>query len=55
MKVLDAVNRRYGGDTLRPGGTGSRTGWSMRRAKLSPACTASFDDLLAATAYQAKA
>jgi DNA polymerase V len=50
MKMLGAVNRRYGRDTLRLGGTGQRPEWSMRRAKLSPAYTTSFDDLLAATA-----
>jgi DNA polymerase V len=50
MRVLDAVNRRYGRDTLRPGGTGSRPDWTMRRAKLSPAYTTCFDDFLAATA-----
>jgi DNA polymerase V len=46
MRVLDTVNRRYGRDTLRPGGTGPRPDWSMRRAQLSPAYTTCFDDLL---------
>ena len=50
MKVLDTVNRRYGRDTLRPGGVGGRPDWSMRRAKLSPAYTSRMEDLLRVTA-----
>ena len=50
MQTLDAVNRRYGRDTLRPGGAGQTPDWSMRRAKLSPAYTTQFDDLLAVRA-----
>ncbi|HKA41512.1 MAG TPA: Y-family DNA polymerase [Burkholderiales bacterium] len=50
MQTLDTVNRRYGRDTLRPGGTGARPDWSMRRAKVSPAYTTSFEDLLEVTA-----
>jgi DNA polymerase V len=50
MRMLDSVNRRFGRDTLRPGGTGPRPDWSMRRAKLSPAYTTCFDDLLIASA-----
>ena len=50
MQALDAVNRRYGRDTLRPGGTGQRPDWSMRRAKLSPAYTTCFEELLPVSA-----
>ena len=46
MRTLDAINRRYGRDTLRVGGTVARPNWSMRRAKLSPAYTTCLEDIL---------
>lgn len=50
MQALDAVNRRYGRDTLRPGDTGQRPDCLMRRAKLSPAYTTCFKELLPVSA-----
>ncbi len=46
MKTLDAVNQRYGRDTLRPGGAGAIPAWSMRRSNLSPAYTTCFEDIM---------
>lgn len=49
MAALDAVNVRYGRDTLRPGGLAKRAGgWSMRRANLSPSYTTQLDDVMPA-------
>ncbi len=50
MSALDAVNLRYGRDTLRPGGTRPHPGWSMRRAKLSPCYTTRADEIMEARA-----
>jgi hypothetical protein len=50
MRTLDAINSRYGRDTLRPGGTTARGTWSMRRANLSPCYTTRFDEMLSAKA-----
>lgn len=46
MTALDAVNARYGRDTLRPGAVRQGPSWSMRRANLSPCYTTRLDDLL---------
>ena len=50
MGALDAINGRYGRETVRPGGLTSRGGWSMRRANLSPCYTTRLDDILSAKA-----
>ena len=50
MSALDAVNLRYGRDTLRPGGTVPRPAWSMRRARLSPCYTTRADEIMEAKA-----
>lgn len=50
MQTLDTLNRRFGRDTVRPGGTGATPDWSMRRANVSPAYTTKFKDLLNARA-----
>ena len=48
MRTLDAINLRYGRDTLRPGSTAQRGIWSMRRASLSPCYTTRFEEILCA-------
>lgn len=50
MAALDAVNLRYGRNTLRPGGGGQKRVWSMRQSKLSPCYTTRFEDILQARA-----
>ncbi len=46
MTALDAVNGRFGRNTLRPGGVPREAGWSMRRANLSPCYTTRLSDIL---------
>lgn len=46
MTALDAINGRYGRETVRPGGTRLAKGWAMRRANLSPCYTTRLDDLM---------
>lgn len=46
MTALDAINGRYGRETVRPGGTRQQRAWSMRRANLSPCYTTRLDDLM---------
>lgn len=48
MAALDAVNLRYGRDTLRPAVTAPRAAWGMRRAQLSPRYTTHPDEILEA-------
>jgi len=50
MAALDALNGRYGRDTVRPGGVGHRRTWSMRRGNLSPCYTTRIHDILRARA-----
>nr|MBP8197188.1 DUF4113 domain-containing protein [Chromatiaceae bacterium] len=48
MTVMDDINRRWGGGTLRylaEGGAGGQT-WRMRRERLSPAYTTQWGELL---------
>lgn len=45
MTVMDAINRRWGRGTLRSSATGVDQGWRMRRERLSPAYTTSWDEL----------
>jgi len=47
MAALDAVNGRFGRDTLRPGAIRQAPAWGMRRANLSPCYTTRESDLLA--------
>lgn len=51
MGALDAINGRFGRETLRPGGLIGRGGWSMRRGNLSPCYTTRIDDLMTARTY----
>lgn len=49
MTALDAINGRFGRDTIRPGGIGQKRTWSMRRGNLSPCYTTRIEDVLAVT------
>ena len=46
MTALDAINRRFGRETVRPGATRLKTGWSMRRGNLSPCYTTRLSDIM---------
>jgi DNA polymerase V len=50
MSAMDSVNMRYGRKTLTPACTGIQQGWSMKRQKLSPRYTTSFDEMLSVAA-----
>jgi len=45
MKSLDEINYRYGSSTLRLAAEGIKKSWQMRREKISPCYTSSFDQL----------
>lgn len=48
MGALDAINGRYGRESIRPGGLAKRSGgWSMKRKNLSPCYTTRLSDILA--------
>ena len=46
MKSLDEINYRYGSSTLRLAAEGIKKGWQMRREKVSPSYTTSFNQLM---------
>jgi len=46
MKSLDEINYRYGSSTLRLAAEGISNEWQMRREKVSPCYTTSFDQLM---------
>jgi DNA polymerase V len=47
MAALDALNGRFGRDTVRPGGLVAKpAGWSMRRGNLSPCYTTRIEDVM---------
>ena len=46
MKAMDAVNARYGRNTLALASTGRRRAWSMKREQLSACFTTDWDELL---------
>lgn len=46
MRVLDAVNSRYGRGALRPGAVTAKPHWGMRRANISPRYTTCIDEIL---------
>lgn len=46
MGALDAINGRFGRETVRPGGTRKKRPWSMRRHNLSPCYTTRLDDIM---------
>ncbi len=47
MKTMDAINLRYGGNTLGPGisGIAKRRAWSMKRGNKTPAYTTDWNEL----------
>jgi DNA polymerase V len=45
MQALDAINARYGRDTLHLAGQGIKQRWKMRREKLSPRFTTCWEEL----------
>lgn len=49
MKTLDAINSKYGRDTLKVAaqGTGKDKKWRLRQEKLSPSYTTKWDDIIA--------
>ena len=46
MKSLDEINYRYGKSTLKLAAEGLKKNWKMRRDKVSPCYTTSFDQLM---------
>lgn len=46
MVAMDAINGRFGRDTVQPVATGREKKWRMRRAQLSPCYTTRIGDLL---------
>jgi DNA polymerase V len=46
MRAVDALNRRYGRDTVTFAASGRRRGWKLRSEFLSPRYTTSWDELL---------
>lgn len=46
MAALDAVNGRFGRNTLRPGAVAATPAWGMRRGNLSPCYTTRIADIL---------
>lgn len=46
MTALDAVNGRFGRNTIRPGAVAAAPAWGMRRGNLSPGYTTRIGDLL---------
>ena len=46
MRSLDEINYRYGSATLKLAAEGIRRSWHMRREKVSPCYTTSFDQLM---------
>ncbi len=45
MATIDNINRRYGRDSIRLGGTALSKAWRMRQAMLSPAYTTRWEDI----------
>ena len=46
MKAMDAINRRFGRDTVKLGSSGIRPKWSLRREMLSPCYSTDWNDLV---------
>lgn len=51
MAALDAVNARFGRDTLRPLSTGLSRPWKTRAGNLSPRYTTRLEEILEAKAF----
>jgi DNA polymerase V len=50
MQAMDKINRKHGRCTLQPANLSSRSRWEMRRQKLSPSFTTSFEEMLRVSA-----
>jgi len=48
MQAMDAITDRYGRGAVRVAATAPKGGWNMRRNRLSPRYTTSFDEMLGA-------
>ncbi len=46
MRALDALNRRFGRDTVSFAASGRRRAWKLRNEFLSPRFTTDWDELL---------
>ena len=46
MRAVDAINRRYGRDTVTYAATGTRRAWKLRSEFISPRYSTSWDELL---------
>jgi DNA polymerase V len=46
MKAIDALNKRYGRDTISLGTSGRKRGWKLRNDFISPRFTTNWDELL---------
>jgi DNA polymerase V len=46
MKAMDAINRRFGRDTVKLGSSGIRPKWPLRREMLSPCYSTDWNDLV---------
>ena len=49
MKLMDAINRKMGKDTIVLAGSGTRHNWAMRRDRMSPNYTTRWDELVKAS------
>jgi DNA polymerase V len=50
MAAVDALNRKFGSDTVRLASSGLKRGWGMRQEKRSKRCTTHWDELLTVAA-----
>lgn len=50
MRAMDAINMRFGRNTVRPAALAAPTKWSMRRSNVSPRYTTDLDELFMARA-----
>jgi DNA polymerase V len=46
MKAMDAINRRFGRDTVMLGSSGIKPKWSLRREMLSPCYSTDRNELV---------
>ena len=46
MNTMDRINGRYGSSVIRLASEGIERSWRMKREKVSPCYTTSFDDLV---------
>lgn len=46
MEAIDSINGKWGRETVRSGAAGYKRPWSMKRGRLSPEYTTSWDGIL---------